>query len=91
MSNKLVINTRLYVFYFNKIEKPIKILSKNKQEARMILNTMMPNLPPLYQRSVVTDEKVESLVHGITSITMAGVKHLWHREKGWTKAKDQNG
>jgi hypothetical protein len=87
MSQKLAINTRLYVFYFNKIEKPIKILSKNKQEARMILSTMMPNLPPNYQRSVVTDEKVESLVHGITYITMSGIKHVWHRQRGWVRAK----
>jgi hypothetical protein len=89
MSRKLAINTRLYVFYFNKIEKPIKILSKNKQEARMILSTMMPSLPAPYQYSVVTDEKVESLVHGHTSIIMSGVKHLWHRDKGWVRAKNE--
>ena len=89
MSHKLATNSRLYVFYFNMIEKPIKILSRNKQEARMVLNTMLPNLPAPYQRSVVTDEKVESLVHGHTSIIMSGVKHLWHRDKGWVKAKNE--
>lgn len=87
MSRKLATNSRLYVFYFNKIAKPIKILSRNKEEARMVLNTMMPNLPAPYQNSIVADEKVESLVHGHTSIIMAGVKHLWHRERGWVRAK----
>lgn len=90
MSRQLATNSRLYVFYFNRIEKPIKILANNKLNARAILNNILPSLPEPYQRSVVTDEKVESLVHGSTSITMSGVKHLWHRERGWVKAKDQS-
>ncbi len=51
---------------------------------------MIPNLPEEYRRSVVIDEKVESLVHGATSIILSGIKHLWHRERGWVKAKDQS-
>ena len=75
--------TSLYLFYFNKIEKPIKILSTSKNNARSSLNIMIPNLPDEYRRSVVVNEKVESLVHGVTSLTMSGIKHLWHKEKGW--------
>jgi len=80
----------LYIFYFNRIDKPIKILSTSKMNARNSLNVMIPSLPEEYRRSVIVDEKVESLVHGVTSLTMSGVKHLWHREKGWVKAKDQS-
>jgi hypothetical protein len=81
---------RLYLFYFNRIDKPIKILASSKNHARSSLNLMIPNLPEEYRRSVVIDEKVESLVHGATSIILSGIKHLWHRERGWVKAKDQS-
>ena len=80
---------RLYLFFFAGIPKPVKIVSTSKQNALAILNNMMPNLPEIYQRRVVVDERVESLIHGVSFIISGGVKYLWHKEKGWIMAKNQ--
>jgi hypothetical protein len=80
---------KLYLFYFNDIEKPVKILARSKYDARYILKVMLPNLPQNYTQSVVTNEKVENLLHGISSIVKSGVKYLWHKDRGWLQAANQ--
>lgn len=87
MSQKSVTNqTRLYLFYFNGIDKPVKILSTNKINARTTLNNMRHTLDPKYQNSVVVNEAIESLVHGVTNVVINGIKYVWHREKGWLQS-----
>jgi hypothetical protein len=78
---------RFYHYYFYKVEKPIKIEAYNKSDARVILERVIPTLPPQYQNTKIVGESVTLPLKGISEKNVKGVKFIWVGENlakgGW--------
>ena len=78
---------RFYNYYYYKIEKPVKIEARNKQEARAILDSIFDKLTDEYKQSKIVGETVVLPIKGVSEKTIQGVKYIWVGEQkikgGW--------
>lgn len=78
---------RIYCYYYHKIEKPIKIEARTKQEARTILDSIFNTLPQQYKQSKIVGETVVIPLKGISEKIVNGIKYVWVGEDiargGW--------
>lgn len=82
---------RIYSYYFDGIEKPVKVEAYNKMQSREILKGLVEKLPEIYRQSKIVGESVTIPLKGITEKIVKGVKYVWVGEDkskgGWMDEK----
>lgn len=82
---------RIYSYYYYKLEKPIKVEARTKQEARAILDSIFHTMPQEYQNSKIVGETVVIPLKGISEKVVKGIKYVWVGEDlakgGWMDEK----
>lgn len=85
---------RFYKYYFHGIDSPITIEANNKDEARLILKSVVEKLPPKYQQSKVIGETIVIPLKCVSSKVVKGVKYIWVGEEnargGWLSEEAYN-
>lgn len=75
----------IYRFYFNHIDKPIKIEAHTKYNARIKLQEIIPQLESQgYYLENLCRETVEALLDGVSEKTIKGEKYIWKNNR-WNK------
>jgi hypothetical protein len=85
---------RFYKYYFHGIDSPITIEARNKEEARLILKSVVEKLPPKYKQSKVIGETIVIPLKCVSSKVVNGVKYIWVGEDkahgGWLSEEAYN-
>ena len=68
---------RFYNYYFYEVEKPLTIEATSKQEAREMMQSIMPNLSHKYKESKIVGETVTIPLRGVSEKIVKGVKYIW--------------
>lgn len=76
---------RFYNYYFYGVEKPLTIEAISKQEARDMMQTIMPNLSDKYRDSKIIGETITIPLKGVSEKIVRGVKYIW---VGTDKSRD---
>lgn len=78
---------RFYNYYFYEVEKPLTIEARSKEEARVIMKSIVPKLSPKYRESKIIGETVTIPLLGISEKFVKGVRYVWVGEDkaqgGW--------
>ncbi len=77
---------RFYNYYFYDVEKPLIIEARSKDEAREIMDRILPTLSPKYRLTKIIGESVVIPLLGVSEKVVKGVKYIWVGE-----AKSRNG
>jgi hypothetical protein len=68
---------RFYNYYFYEVDKPLTIEATSKQEAREIMQSIMPKLSDKYRDSRVIGETITIPLKGVSEKVVKGVKYIW--------------
>lgn len=78
---------RVYIFWYEGLEQPVKIEARSRYLAKMKLQDLLPKLPEAYRYTPIINETIESLVSGSSHRMINGVNHVWNANKGWVISK----
>lgn len=79
----MAVNSRLYKYFFLDVAMPITIPAESKHQARWLLDQLIVQHPEYSGRPIV-EEKITTLVTGVTTYEENGRKYLWSgAEVGW--------
>jgi|LauGreDrversion4_2_1035121.scaffolds.fasta_scaffold2196901_1 hypothetical protein len=68
---------RFYNYYFYEVEKPLTIEATSKQEAREVMQSIIPNLSDKYRESKIIGETVTIPLLGVSEKVVKGIKYIW--------------
>lgn len=80
---------RFYNYYFYGVEKPITIEAVSKQEARLMMRSIIEKLSDKYRESKIVGETITIPLRGVSEKIVKGVKYIWVGENkakgGWLR------
>jgi hypothetical protein len=68
---------RFYNYYFYGVDKPLTIEANSKQDARVIMQSIMPKLSDKYRESRIIGETITIPLLGVSEKVVKGKKYIW--------------
>jgi hypothetical protein len=85
---------RFYNYYFYGVEKPLTIEAICKEDARVIIENLIPKLSDKYRESKIIGETVTIPLRGVSEKNVKGVKYIWvgtdKSRSGWLTENEYN-